>query len=354
MLVGAVAPTSEVLYTVNLGKGLVAYGHSVTVYTRDAKAVDTMMQEAGIGIRHLPFTPLYTLHAARGLARDLRQEADKCVIICQSMQLLAVAAMACRLAGRRDFRRVLVQHKMRRPRVNPLARIIISSANVMIFSSESARRLFRKSWRKTPLAAYKMHVVHNSVNIDADSRTISRKGPAIALYKGTISPGRGLETLLEAMTALRGHRVRLVIIGKGNSDYIDFLRRMAINIGIMDLIAWKINPSTAEQLAIMQKADFGVFPYGSDDAFGFPNIEIMALAMPQIITATPVAAEYIGPRGGAIYVPADDPTALAEAMRTLASDSEIMARCGESARARFNTVCPYDGFISRTISAITH
>lgn len=352
MLVGAVAPTSEVHYAINLGEGVMCRGHSLTIYTRDAKIVDKMFHNHGIGIRHLPLVPFYTLQAARQLARDLVNEPEPCVVICQSTLTAGVALLARRILRGADMRIVMTVHRMHLPGANILNRFLYSSLSAMIFSSAAARDKFKQEWRRPPVPPERIHVVRNSLFKAPHDVPEAEKGPRIAIYNGAVRAGRGLELLITALRHLKGKKVRLLIAGRGNPDYADTLRRLAINEGVMDMITWKINASEQERRLLITQSHFGVFPFDADDAFGYANLELMSARRAQIATATPISTEYMG-RGSCIYVNPNDDKAFADAIGNLAADASLRGSLASQALRRYEEMCRYEDFLHRTIAVLS-
>lgn len=344
----SVARTSEVRYAHNLARALTDRGWSVTVYTRDAREVDSLFDADAIDIRHIPFQSMLDWESIRALSRDLKEEGRGAVVLTQSFGVAYAAVVARRLARRKDIRVVLTIHHSKMPPSNIFWRMVIKEIDTIFFSSMVVRNAFKEAWRRLPIAAEHLHVVRNSLYTPPQPFDKEPKGPVIATFYGSIVAKNGLETLLDALPQLKGKRIRLCIVGKGNPDYIDSLRRRAINAGTMDMITWKIG--TNESVThILSQSHFGVFPYTSPDSFGFHNLEFMAAGLPQIANASPVAMEYCGPQGGAMFVKGGDKDLLAEAILTLAASPELRRKMGTQAAARYAANMPFSNFIEKTI-----
>ena len=350
--VASVWRSTEVLYARDLGRALADRGWGVTVYTRDANEVDTLFRESSLSLRHLRMGGLADISSTWNFSRNLALEPQGTVVLAQTFAGAFMALAARRLAKRSDIKVYLTLHRSVEPHTTLLARKVYRSLDGIIFSSAYARRLFKKPWQTMPVDKKKLHVVRNSLAFPPPPRTEEPKGPVIGMFMGDIAPMKGLETLIDALPVLRGNRVRLRMAGRGNPDYIDSLRRRAINSGVMDLISWKTSRSDSF-MELIGKAHFGVFPYGSAHAFGYHNLEFMAAGLPQIVTATHVAAEYIGVRGGALLVPADDVAALGESMLAMGQNAALRGEYGRQALHRFNDALPFDRFLALTEAILT-
>ena len=346
-LVSYAGGASEVRYALDLCCGLRSEGWSVTAYTRDMQAVDSLFQAAGIDLRHAPMQGLTDYGTIRNLATHLSRESRGSVILAQTFRTAFIGLCARKLASRPDLRVVMVSHRVRPPRNTFISRRVYRNLSSLIFSSVYARDTFAQAWKPghMPAAGERLHVVRNSLFNPPGTIPEPASGPRVMLYNGAIFPGCGLENLVETLADLRGKRIRLLIGGRGSSDYVDMLRRLALNRGVMDLISWQTGGAAADLVA---RSHFSVYPYSAPDAFGYANIHTMAAGRPQIVTATRIAAEYLGHTGAALYIPPSDNEALRNAILTLADNPQLRAESGAAARSRYDSHLSWPSFIART------
>jgi glycosyltransferase involved in cell wall biosynthesis len=307
-----------------------------------------MFRAAAIDIRHIPFQSMLDWSSIRELMRDLKEESAGAIVIAQSFGVAYAAVLARKLAGRRDIKIYMTLHRTIAPRSNLFWRKVMSALDGIFFSSAVARDIFKSAWRSLPIPAERLHVIHNSLYLPPQPTAEEPKGPIVVMFHGAIVARSGLETLLDALPALKGKRIRLWIVGKGNPDYIDTLRRRAINADTMNMITWKVGYGESID-HLLSQAHIGVFPYSAKDSFGYPNLEFMAAGLPQIINSTPIAAEYFGLQGGAMFVSPDDKTALAQSILTLASDAALRRKMGAQAAARYAATLSFNKFIDKTL-----
>jgi glycosyltransferase involved in cell wall biosynthesis len=307
-----------------------------------------MFRAAAIDIRHIPFQSMLDWSSIRELMRDLKEESVGAIVIAQSFGVAYAAVLARKLAGRRDIKIYMTLHRTIAPRSNLFWRKVMSALDGIFFSSAVARDIFKSAWRSLPIPAERLHVIHNSLYLPPQPTAEEPKGPIVVMFHGAIVARSGLETLLDALPALKGKRIRLWIVGKGNPDYIDTLRRRAINADTMNMITWKVGYGESID-HLLSQAHIGVFPYSAKDSFGYPNLEFMAAGLPQIINSTPIAAEYFGLQGGAMFVSPDDKTALAQSILTLASDAALRRKMGAQAAARYAATLSFNKFIEKTL-----
>lgn len=340
-------------------------GWSTTVYTPGSTALDAPFRAAGIDLRHLPFHGLSDMSTIRALAVHLRGEEPGAAIVAQKYSTAFISLCARKLAGRPDLRVILMSDLRRPPRTTWLARRVYRNLSALLFTSNYSLSLFRKAEIQRGHALIPPERVYVSLHGAgrAPEASAEPKGPVMALYHGELRSGCGLRRLIDAMSTLRGKRIRLMITGKGRSDYMDRLRRRAINRGVMDLISWRSERPSISELAAT--CHFGIFPYSSEELFGDANVELMAAGRPQILTDGYVAREYLGTDGGAVYLPEDNGddkssatnnsdnsqySPLGAAMLRLAGDADLRAHLGAQAaaayRRRFDPDVLLDDFAS--------
>jgi glycosyltransferase involved in cell wall biosynthesis len=140
-------------------------------------------------------------------------------------------------------------------------------------------------------------------------------GGRYLLFVGALEPRKGIDVLADAYAAARagGLAAPLVVAGDG---------RLSSLLG-GDGIRHVGHADEAELARLYRGAVALVLP-SRLEGFGFPPLEALARGKPSVLTDLPVFRETLG--DAALYVPVDDPAALAAAMREIAGDPELRAR----------------------------
>lgn len=336
-------------YALDICRHFIAKDWNVAAVTRDAKAVDTFFEKEGVKLMHAPFGGMFDITSARMLAKALKESPHNSVTIhAHGFRNAFTALLARKIAKRKDVRIVTTRHKVKKGIDSWLFRRIYRNLDAIICVSQLAADRFTSTWHNRPLPfpADRLIVLHNSLNLSHFPETIKdKKGPVCAMFHGPLIPGKGLETLIDAMAVLTGERFRLKIVGSGTSDYVDKLRRRAITRGVMDKIDW-IKHST-DPINLIAESDFGVLPSHLEEAFGLANIEYMACGKPQVCSSNGAQPEYITDgREGFLTTPGST-AQLANAMRKLATDSELRTRMGARAFDSFQKNLSWDRFSNR-------
>ena len=337
------------LYAYDISRYFSEAGWDTKVLTRDVKAVDHRFSEAGIEVRHAPLRQYPDYYSARSMARHCAgTPKGEGIVHVHRYNDALTCILARRLARRPDIRLVATRHKSERGKDSLLRRVIYKGIDSHLFVSEYSKEIFYDGWApgRSPLKEDKTEVIYNSLYHTPEKPLEEPlKGPVSAVYRGTLRPGRGLETLIDAFSLPGTKKVRLRIIGHGEPDYVDALRRRAQMAGISDRIDWSrdtdFNP---EKFANIH---FGVLPFEEPEAFGISNIEFMACGKPQISTFIGAEREILTPGEEALQVPPSQPGLLADAIRLLATDANMRLEMGHKAFERYKNQLAWEKFIER-------
>ena len=314
--------------------------------TRDAKAVDSMFEREGVPLFHAPLQGFYDFNSIRILSQKLKESEGHVIIHAHGFRNVFTALVARKLSRKKDVKVVMTRHKVRRAVDSWILRIIYRNIDSLIFVSRAARDRFVATWhnRLMPIKSDRMHVLHNSLNIQVpEFNAPTSNRPLTAMFHGPLKPGKGLETLIDAMSMLKGKRIRLRIVGSGTPDYLDKIRNRAISRGVMELIDW--HKHTDNPLPLIEECDFGVLPSTFEEAFGLANIEYMAAGRPQVCSSNGAQPEYITDGWEGLLIPPANPSFLADSISKLASNPELRLKMGKRAYETFNNRLSWPHFI---------
>ncbi|MBD5197171.1 MAG: glycosyltransferase family 4 protein [Bacteroidales bacterium] len=324
-------------------------GWDVMALTRNVVGVDNQFSAAGVRLLHAPVRGFFDVASAMTLARHLRREGvgTDTVIHTHRYRDAFTALIAKKLSKRSDIRIVNTRHSVRPGRDSWIFRKLYQLLDAHIFVSRMAYDGFMgHEGRRLDLPKERVHILHNSIfRDDFTPSPEPTHGPVVALYQGALVKGKGLETLIDAMELLKKVKLRLRISGTGNPDYLDVLRRRAMMRDVMDNIDWniKVKPS----LESCDEAHFGVIPSTEREAFSLESLRFMAAMRPQISTLHGAQSEYLKDGDTAFLVEPGNVTALAEAMRRLATDRELRLSMGYAAYKAYMREMSWSNFINQ-------
>ncbi|MCM1005681.1 MAG: glycosyltransferase family 4 protein [Prevotella sp.] len=341
-------------YALDLCRAYSDAGWKVTALTSDCTAVDAPFKRCGVKVRHFPLGRYAGLSTVLGLCHLFRKGKTPPIVHVHAFRDVFLALAARKLCNRKGVKVVFTCHRVNPCRNTALRRRMLRNLHALIFPSVLAKDTFLSSWSpvELPLREEKIHMLPNSIYTTVPPNPEPPKtGPLVAAYYGRIVQGKGLETFISALTDCRGLRTRACIAGHGDPDYIDSLKRLAERLGVMDMIDWRGNSLSMEQ--ILDSAHFGVFPSLMPESFGLANAACMAWGRPQISTFNGAQTEYLTNGDEALLIPPSDREALARAFKRLATDADLRICMGANARVRFSRTLAWPAFAKRMTQIYT-
>lgn len=323
-------------------------GWDVTAVTRDAVAIDSLFKKEGISLIPAPLRGFSDLVSIKTLATKLRGTPENVIIHVHGCQNAFTAIMARKWSGKKDVRIIMTRHKVKAASDTILHRFVYRNIDAIVFVSQMVREKFLSTWegRHHPFTDTEMHVLHNSLNIPhPEYHQPSYPRPLTAMFHGPLQDGKGIETIIDALSLLRGKRIRMKIVGSGRPDYVDRLRQRAIAGGVMEMIDW--HKHTDDPSVLISMSDFGVLPSVEEEAFGLSNLEYMAGGRPQICSSNGAQSEYITDGCEGFLIPPENPEILAESITRLALDPNLRSEMGKNAFNTFTGRLSWGSFISR-------
>jgi glycogen synthase len=144
------------------------------------------------------------------------------------------------------------------------------------------------------------------------------------LYAGRLSPLKGVDTALMALTRL-GPEITLEVAGSGEPRYERELRELAAARGVASRVRFRGFLWRRALASAYAAADALLFPVRWQEPFGLVPLEAMASGTPVVAVAAGGAAAYLEDGRTALAVPPDDPAALATAVGRLQRDDCLRA-----------------------------
>ncbi len=169
------------------------------------------------------------------------------------------------------------------------------------------------------------------------------RGRAHLLTWGLLGPGKGIEHVIDALSLLGDlpHRPRYTVAGvthpkvfqNSGDAYRHSLMQRAWARGVAGFVTFDDTYRDVATLAqFVRAASVVVLPYDSrEQVTSGVLVDAIAAGRPVIATAFPHAVEMLS-SGAGIVVPHADPAALADAVRMVVSDPDVLEAMGVEAR----------------------
>jgi glycosyltransferase involved in cell wall biosynthesis len=182
-------------------------------------------------------------------------------------------------------------------------------------------------------------VVENGVDVGALRRLPppARAGGALRVgYLGTLIPSKGLDVLIDAVRLLAPGTATLAVHGNAVPYHGDegFLTRAFARLAPGDGVCYHGPYRTSDLPRILADLDVVAAPALWHEAFGLTVREALAAGRPVVVSRVGGLQDAVADGTEGFVVPPGDAAALAAALQRLAADPALLARMGQSARAR--------------------
>jgi len=148
------------------------------------------------------------------------------------------------------------------------------------------------------------------------------------LFMGRIQRYKGYHVFLETLGLLGG--VRGLMVGNFRESTTRATRALAAKYGCVERL--ELRPWAARDAicSVMQESTIFVFPSLCPETLGIVGLEALACGVPVIASDVGGVREWLRDKETGLLVPPGDVGALAEALGSLLSDSDLRRRMGEN------------------------
>lgn len=215
---------------------------------------------------------------------------------------------------------------------------VVRAADAVVVMTEAGRQRLCTSF---DVDKSKISVIpHGAAVSDAVRLEESTTQPRLLTW-GLLGPGKGIEWAIDALFQLRDLKPRPKYIVAGNThpkvfEYEgDVYRNMLIQRAKSRKVDVEFDPeyrSLSSLARLISEASVVILPYDSpDQVTSGVLVDAIAAGRPVIATAFPHAVELLS-TGAGLVVPRQDPTALAEAIRTVLTTPGLLGEMAAEAR----------------------
>jgi glycosyltransferase involved in cell wall biosynthesis len=183
------------------------------------------------------------------------------------------------------------------------------------FTKQEAVQLFNMSSERMTVTPLATDPIFTPGPADEAVRQKYQLPNSFILYLGTLEPRKGLDTLIAAFRLIQDDCPSLSLVLAGGTGW----QMQSIANQADDKIYLPGYIDDVDRLGLYRLAELFAFP-SLYEGFGLPPLEAMACGIPTIVSDRASLPEVVG--NGARIVPAQDPTALATAIRELMVDRQ--------------------------------
>ncbi len=213
------------------------------------------------------------------------------------------------------------------------------------------------------IASEKVNLIPNAVDMTQFNRTPESSGASLktadrengsdrklVLYVGRMVREKGVHILIDAFEKLQKERVNadLVIVGEGPVK--DSLMRETQKRGLDRHVHFTGLVDQASLVKLYSSSHVFVLP-SLYEPFGIAALEAMASGVPVVVSDSGGLAEIVENGVNGIKVPAEDPSSLSTALRTLLEDSSLADRLRKNAYSSLLERYNWDLVAEKTLEA---
>lgn len=182
-------------------------------------------------------------------------------------------------------------------------------------------------------------IIHNGVNL-TPYLSIVRPEPQDTmkiLYMGRLVEQKGVHTLVTAFVSLcaqpRGMKPALSIVGEGDAQYVESLKRVVSESGNEAAVSFIGNVPREELANYFACHDIFVFPSIWQEPFSLTLIMALASGIPVVGTLTGGSKEILRDRHNSLAFQAGDSVDLADKLELLLNDQKLRASLARQGRS---------------------
>ncbi|MCL1143254.1 glycosyltransferase family 4 protein [Shewanella gaetbuli] len=167
-----------------------------------------------------------------------------------------------------------------------------------------------------PDVSEKVRVVHESACLNGPKVELKRKDYGI--FVANVSPNKGVEVLVKAMSILKSMKIDVDIyhVGRDSNGYFELYAKKLNTTTIPIKLGYLSNEDLIKRYC---EAKFLAFP-SSYEGFGLPILEAQKYGLPVIASNIPVLREVAG--NGAIFFERDDADKLVDSIIEIIKNTE--------------------------------
>lgn len=302
-----------------------------------------------IPISILPLKGMTDIDSPTRLARLLRKGHN--IVHVHTFSDAFAAVMARRISENRNTRVVMTVHGICRPKTNYLYRRLYNAIDKFIFVSHRAYDEWMshaRNFRPEQACIIRDSVMDNPLASPAPNlREHLHIAPdkTLIMFHGRLTPEKGVDVLLKAVTKLDKDKYHLAVIGEGKPKFMTQLKSFIVENQLVHNVS--LMGFQEDMAHIIQQCDMGVLPSVEPEALGIVNLEYMMQGKPHITTNNGAQVEYVADRRNALLVPPSDPEQLAQAIATLLDNPDQRMAMGRQAQEDFDKALNYDIFYDK-------
>ena len=312
-------------------------------------------QKMDIPVSILPLKGIRDIDSPVRLARMLRK--GKNIVHVHTYRDAVTAVMARIISDNPETKVVFTPHTLKKPTFNYVSKKVYNNIDHYVFVSQFAYDQFLAHAAPRIKKSLTSVIPESVLNTDTSAQAPvpdlrkelnMRPEQALIMFHSRLNHDKGVDVLLKAITQLDRESYKLVMLGEGQDKAVQRIKSYIIEnklVHNVHLLGFQRNMH-----GYLWQCDFGVQPSTIPEMQGISNLEYMKQGKPIITTNNGAQQEYVRDMENGILVKPNNVEQLAEALKTLVNDRELIHNMGRQAKHDFDTHLNYENFYHKITS----
>lgn len=316
-------------------------------------------QKMDIPVSILPLKGIRDFDSPVRLARMLRK--GKNIVHVHTYRDAMTAVMARIISDNPNTKVVFTPHTLKRPTFNYVSKKVYRNIDQYVFVSQFAYDHFlahaAPRIKKSLTSVIPESVLNTDTSAQApvpDLRKELKMNPQqiLIMFHSRLNHEKGVDILLKAIKVLNRDNYKLVMLGEGQPKAVQRIKSYIIENNLIHnvhLLGFQRNVH-----GFLWQCDFGVQPSTVAEMQCISNLEYMKQGKPVITTNNGAQSEYVRNMENGILVKPNNVEQLAEALKTLCDNRQLIQSLGSQAKKDFDTQLNYETFYEKITSLYSH
>jgi glycosyltransferase involved in cell wall biosynthesis len=218
----------------------------------------------------------------------------------------------------------------------------------------------RQSLLRSGIPAERIELIYNAVDVQADGIPGGRQWlrekfsipveAQVCTAVGRLVPVKGYDVLVEAARLLESSAPNLHILIVGDGECKEALAGQIARLGLTKRVTLAGYQNREQVLSILKSSDLFVMP-SRYEGTPIALLEAGALGLPMVASNVGGMPELVQDQREALFVPAESPQALAQALGRLVTEKDLASQIGQGAAKRIHNEFSLDVQYQRTWAA---
>lgn len=206
--------------------------------------------------------------------------------------------------------------------------LVYKSILFITISDSTKKDLIREGVKEKNIIVLPM-----GISVPQDIKDIKKEKEKTLIFVGRLTVAKGIEEALNALGEIvkRNKDIRLWIVGRGETSYVQKLRRMCRQLHIEDKVAFYGFVPESRKFLLLARAHLLIHP-SLREGFGLTIPEAGYVGTPVIVYNSPGLRDIVKNGKNGVLITENSPKSLASAIMQLLSDDLLYQKLCQGAR----------------------